>query len=166
LERHEASEVKAYVLFSFSLGKDDADQKMLMFQQLVVRGTGRKPNPPRDLQSQPGSRGALLTWKLPSVGGEWIRGWRVYRETESNLYCEIQDPGNRQLYVDLTSGTTPPQSNFFISAIGAAGVESAKVGILVAALPEAGAPAIPPPPPGYSDENAGGRSPGYYRTGL
>lgn len=142
---------------------------MLVTQQLVNRGNGRPPYPPRDIQAQPGSRGALLTWKLPVTGGEWIRGFRIYKDTESNLYSEIQDPGNRKLYVELSSGSTPPVTNFFISALTADGSESPKVQVQAQALAETGAPSIPDPPPGYGSEGSGGGGRNYYgpaRTGA
>jgi hypothetical protein len=147
---------KAYVPFSFSLSKDAADYKLLVIQQLKVRGNGRPPEPPRDVQAQPGSRGALLTWKLPVSGADWIRGWKVYKDTESQLVQEIHDPGQRQLYVALTSGATPPITNLFVSSITAAGAESVKVVVKASAIAEVGAPAVPSPPPGYADEKYGG----------
>ena len=152
---------KAFLPFSFSLSKPDADQRDLIIQQLKVRGNGRPPDPPRDLQAQPGSRGTLLTWKLPQ-DSQWIRGWRVYKDTESNLLQEIHDPGQRQLFVALSSGEVPPVTNLFVSSISAAGAESAKVVIKAVALSEIGAPIIPPRPPGYGDEDAGGKGQGYY----
>lgn len=154
--------MKSYIPFSFSLGKDDADQRMLITQQLKSRGNGRAPEAPRDVQAQAGSRGALLTWKLPATGGNWIRGYRIYKDTESNLYQEIQDPGTRQLYVALSSGATPPVTNFFVSAISAAGAESPKTQVKAVALAEAGAPEIPAVPPGYAKESAGGATRRYY----
>lgn len=154
--------MKSYFTFSFPLTKAIADYKMLVTQQLVSRGNGRAPDPPRDIQAQPGSRGALLTWKLPVTGSEWVRGWRIYRDTETNLYSEIQDPGNRKLYVELSSGSAPPVTNFFVSALSAAGAESQKVQVQAQALAETGAPEIPAPPPGYGNEGSGGGGRSYY----
>jgi hypothetical protein len=159
--------MKAYVPFSFSLGKEDADYKNLVNQQLVARGVGRTPSAPRDLQAQPGSRGALITWKLPAGRNtEYIRGWRIYKDTESNLHSEIQDPGRRQIYVTLTAGDTPPITNFFISAITQGGAESTKVQIKAQSLAETGAPAVPSTPPGYTTEGSGGGTTGYYGGGI
>jgi hypothetical protein len=154
--------VKAYVPWSFSLAKKDADYNMLVTQQLVAHGNGQSPSAPRDLQAQAGSRGALLTWKMPTKNAQWIRGFRVYKDTENNLAAEIQDPGRRQLYVTLTSGTTPPVTNFFISAISQTGAESAKVQIKAVSLAETGAPSVPGTPPGYTQEGSGGGNTGYY----
>lgn len=157
--------MKSFIPWSFSLGKEDADQRLLIEQQLKTRGNSRTPDPPRDVFSQPASRGALLTWKLPESGGEWIRGWRVYKNTESNLHSEIQDRGRRQLYVALSSGETPPVTNFFVSSISAAGAESVKVQVKAVAIAEVGAPDIPGPPPGYTGEGAGGADRNFYGRG-
>lgn len=135
--------MKSYIPWTFSLGKQDADNKLLIIQQLKSRGTGRAPDSPRSLQSQAGSRGALLTWHPPETGTKWIRGWRIYKGTESNLHAEVNDPNVRQLYVGLSSGSQPPATNFFVSAITASGVESPKVMIQAQALTETGAPDVP-----------------------
>jgi hypothetical protein len=156
---------KAFVTFNFSLSKADADQKLLTIQQLKVRGSSRTPLPPRDITAQPGSRGALLTWKLPDSGADLIKGWRIYKDTEKELYRDIQDPATRQHYAELSSGATPPVTNFFISAIGASGSESRKVQVQAQALAEAGAPAIPTTPPGYTSEGSGGGNQDYYGAG-
>lgn len=147
---------KAFVPFSFGLGKSNADYKALVTQQLKVRGSGQMPGAPRDIQATPGSRGALLTWKLPADSSDIIKAWRVYKDTENNLNSSIEDAGIRQLYVTLSSGVTPPVTNFFVSSISASGAESAKVPVQAVAIAEAGAPAVPPPPPGYSSESSGG----------
>lgn len=148
--------MKAFVPFSFGLGKADADYKALVIQQLKVRGSSQAPGAPRDITSTPGSRGALLTWKLPASDSDVIRGYRIYRDTENNLHETIQDAGIRQFYVTLSSGVTPPVTNFFVSAITASGAESQKVPVQAVAIAEAGAPAVPPPPPGYTQEGSGG----------
>jgi hypothetical protein len=154
--------MKAFVPFSFGLGKANADYKALVIQQLKVRGSSQAPGAPRDVQATAGSRGALLTWKLPETNSDVIRGYRVYRDTESNLHATIDDSGIRQLYVTLTSGATPPVTNFFVSAISASGAESQKVPVQAVAIAEAGAPAVPAPPPGYTNENSGGADQSLY----
>jgi hypothetical protein len=98
----------------------------------------------------------LLTWKLPAANSDVIKGYRIYRDSETNLADTIQDSGIRQTYVTLTSGATPPVTNFFVSSISASGAESQKVPVQAVAIAEAGAPAVPPPPPGFSDEGSGG----------
>lgn len=148
--------MKAFVPFSFGLDKANADYKALVVQQLKVRGSSQAPGTPRDLQATPGSRGALITWKLPANNSDVIKGFRIYRDTENNLHQTIQDSGIRQFFVPLSSGATPPVTNCFVSSISASGAESAKVPVQVVAIAEAGAPAIPPPPPGYTQEGSGG----------
>lgn len=125
-----------------------------------TRGTARIPNPPRDIIPQPGPRGVLLSWSLPSGFADDITGWRVYKDDENTLYVELHDRGSRQHFIETTAGSIPPVSNFFVSSINALGQESAKVQVQSAAAVEAGAPPMPGSPPGYTQGNAGGGNTG------
>lgn len=120
-----------------------------------LRGTPKTPSAPRDIFSQPASRGVLLTWKLPEVNDD-IVGWRVYKDSESSLHIDIKDKGVRQAFVSLSSGATPPKTALFVCSVNAVGKESPKVQIAVSATAETGAPTVPSVPPGYTQEAAGG----------
>jgi hypothetical protein len=130
-------------------------EKQQAANHIRVRGTPGKPEPPRDLQVQSGSRSVLLSWKLP-VSNDDIAGWRIYQNTESNLVAEIRDKGTRQVTIPMNSGTTPPVANFFVCAISTLGRESSKTTGQGSALAETGAPDVPTVPPGYTAESAGG----------
>ena len=134
-----------------------AIEKEQITNHIRLRGTPSKPETPRDVQVQSASRSALLTWKLP-VFHDNISGWRVYKDTESNLVAEIRDKGTRQVIIPLDAGASPPVANFFICSISTLGRESAKTSIQGSALAETGAPSIPSVPPGYTTEAAGGRN--------
>lgn len=84
--------------------------------KIVSRGTSKQPEAPRDLQFQTGSRGGLLTWKLP-VSSADVSGYRVYKDDEASLYEEIQDRGRRQEYIELTA---TPSGSVAITAIARA----------------------------------------------
>lgn len=130
-------------------------ERLMFDQQVANQGSPRRPDPPRDVFVQSGSRKVLLTWKLPPHSDD-IRRWRIYRDTEKNLVMEVADRGTRQMYLDVSAGTTPPTYNFFVSSVNAAGVESVKVQVQGKATAETGAPSDPPPPPGYTNESSGG----------
>lgn len=130
---------------------------------LRTRGSTRLPQAPRDLIAQSAPRAVFLTWGLPQVFFD-IVGWRVYKSDENTLFTEIRDRGNRQCMVESTAATTSPVSNFFVSSLNAAGKESQKIQVQKAALNEAGAPATPGSPPGYSGySNNMSNNYGHYR---
>lgn len=124
---------------------------------LRTRGGTGKPQAPRDVFVQPASRGVLITWKLP-VDHDTVAGWRIYKNTESNLVAEIRDKGTRQAFIPLDAGATPPQNNFFVCSFSTLGRESGKIFRQGKATIEASAPGVPEPPPGYVQEQAGGRN--------
>lgn len=113
------------------------------------RGTAKLPSAPRDIVAQSGPRGVLVTWGLPQVYFD-IVGYRVYKGDENTIYTEIRDRGNRQCFVESTAGSTPTVTNIFISALSQMGKESQKVQVQQKATSEAGAPAMPGSPPGYT----------------
>lgn len=130
----------------------DKDRVMTRIQSV---GVGVKPNPPRSVTPQSGARKIVLTWVAPDqdiAGG----GYRVYKDTEINLYKDIQDPSCRQVEVNASSGATPNKINVFVSRVDPSGVESRKVWVQCAPTAEAGAPADPSPPPDWDQEPHGG----------
>jgi hypothetical protein len=91
-------------------------EKQQLADQLRVRGTSQIPNPPRDLFYQAGPRGALITWKLPESGEEQIAAWRVYRNTEDELYADVRDRGTTVLCGnDFWCNATSHASVYFFS---------------------------------------------------
>lgn len=133
---------------------------------IEANGTATQPQAPRDVFFQPGSRGGLLTWKLPLKNSNII-GYRIYKGDEDTLYKAIQDRGRRQEYIELPAGT-PTSTVFalFVSCLNSSGVESRKVWTDAAASPETGAPTIPSPPPEYASEGAGGIDRDYRSRGT
>jgi hypothetical protein len=121
-----------------------------------TRGTAQIPQPPRDIITQSGPRGMLVTWNLPAGFATDIQRWRVYKDDENTLYADINDRGTRQCFIETTASATPPVVNVFVSSMNALGVESRKVQAQGQAATEAGAPAMPSPPPGYTSGGAGG----------
>lgn len=110
------------------------------------RGTSQRPLAPRDVRAIGSSRSVLVLWALPSPNSD-ILGWRIYKDTEANLYKEIADRGTRQCSVESSAGAV---TNFFVSsvnALGAPGGESPKVQVQGTATAEAGAPAVASTPP-------------------
>jgi hypothetical protein len=122
---------------------------------LSVRGTDKKPDAPRDVTAQSGSRKALVTWKAP-VYYQDIKKWRVYKDTEENLYKEVSDSNTRQMSVELSSGATPPVTPIFVSAVNGLGYESRKVQVNAVAITEGTAPADPKPPIDFEEDPRGG----------
>lgn len=112
-----------------------------------TRSTAQVPSPPRDLILQAAPRGILVSWSLPAGFNTDIAKWRVYKDTESNLYQEMADRGTRQCFVETSAGATPPVTNIFVSSINLLGYESQKVQAQGQAAVEAGAPPMPPSPP-------------------
>lgn len=121
-----------------------------------TRGTAKIPFPPREIFAQSGPRGVLLSWSLPAEPSDDIFGWRIYKDDESTLMIELHDRGSKQHFVECTSGSTPPVTNFFISSINAFGAESRKIQVQGTASVESGAPSFPSSPPGYSQGGASG----------
>lgn len=108
-------------------------------------GTTARPAPPRNLQTQSGSRKVLVTWDAPLVT-DGILGYKVYTDSESSLLATLNDANVRQYNVDASAGATPPSKSIFISSF-TKNNESVKVQIIGTATAEAGAPADPAPPP-------------------
>lgn len=156
--------VKAYHDYNFGNLKANARAKRQASDYLATRGLPGRPPAPRDVQIQSGARKVLLTWKL-APNDQTTAHWRVYRDTESNLVMEIADLGTRQMFLDVTSGATPPVYNFFVSGVSQLGVEGPKVQVQGSAEVEAGAPSDPSLPPGYTDESSGGGSTHYSGSG-
>lgn len=140
-----------------------ASRRVLATDVIRNRGTALIPPPPREITVQSAPRGLYLTWNLPDprdTGTKFICGWRVYKDDENTLYEEIRDRGNRQKFVECTSGSAPPVTNVFISSINELGQESQKVQIQGTALVESGAPSMPGAPPGYTNTGGGDRASG------
>src|SRR5713226_3539559 len=74
----------------------------------LTRGTAQKPQPPREIITQSGPRGVLLSWSLPSGYNTDIQRWRIYKDDENTLYAEIYDRGARQHFIETTAGAVPP----------------------------------------------------------
>lgn len=125
---------------------------------LQVSGSRKRPDPPRSIIAQPGSLEVLLTWNSPYRSGD-ISGWRIYKDTESNLVDSIQDPNVRQARIKVPANTS---TAFYISAVNAMGTESIKVQVIAKAntdqLVASGGTSgtTPSLPPGYSNEPSGG----------
>src|SRR5579883_1187670 len=80
---------------------------------LPLVSSRRRPDPPRNLISQPGSLEALITWNAPIKFNE-VAGWRIYRDNEGNLVDTILDPNSRQYRPKLPANTA---TAFYVSAI-------------------------------------------------
>lgn len=113
-------------------------------QWFRVNGDNTKPQPPRNLQAQSGSRKVLVTWDAPA-DPSGIAGYKVYTANEDQLLDTINDPNVRQYNVPASSGATPSVMNVFISSFSAQR-ESALVQIQGSATAESGAPSDPAPP--------------------
>src|SRR6266852_6319697 len=122
----------------------------------LTRGTAQKPLPPREIITQAGPRGVLLSWSLPAGYNTDIQRWRIYKDDENTLYAELMDRGARQHFIEATAGATPPTTNFFVSSVNNLGVESQKIQVQASAAVEAAAPTMPSSPPGYTSCGAGG----------
>lgn len=115
-------------------------------------GSGKRPNPPRSIVAQGGSRKIVVTWNSDPNNESNVR-YRVYRNTESELYRECVE---QHCEVSCSTSATPALINIFVSAITPTGIESRKVLVQCAPAAEAGAPAEPSPPAGWSREPTGG----------
>ena len=116
-----------------------------------LRGTSKRPQPPRDVICQTAPQGLLVTWHYPVVNGD-IQRWRVYKNNEITLHAEITDRGTRQCFVPATDSVP---INVFVSSLNAAGVESTKV--YRQGTPGASTATMPDVPPEYNDIDSGGR---------
>ena len=108
-------------------------------------GVTARPQPPRNLQAQAGSRKILVTWDAPIVT-DGIIGYRIYTDNESSLLATLYDPNVRQYSVAASAGSSPPTKNIFVSSFSKNN-ESVKVQIQGKASAEAGAPTDPSVPP-------------------
>lgn len=125
---------------------------------LSLKGTSDRPDSPRDLRYLASSRGALIFWSLPTSFSDIVK-WRIYKDTEVNMITELSDRGTRQVTIELTSGTTPPVTNIFVTSVNAAGRESIPAHIQAQATAETGAPAAASAPADYT--GTGGRNKSY-----
>lgn len=141
------------ILRGYGLGMSTLQRQQARTQagdMIRTRGTNRVPGKPRDIFTQAGPRGVLLNWRLPDGFSDDVAGFRVYKDDETKLFAEVNDPHTTQYFAETTAGATPPVTNFFVSSINQLGVESPKVPIQSAALVEAGAPVMPVTPPTYT----------------
>jgi phosphoribosylcarboxyaminoimidazole (NCAIR) mutase len=83
------------------------EERKNLSDKIITRATARRPATPRDLFFQAGSRGGLLTWKLPTINDD-IDGYRIYKDSDLNLYEEIKDRGRRQEYIELSAAAVTP----------------------------------------------------------
>jgi len=120
-----------------------------------IRGTAKVPLAPRDVIAQPGPRGVLITWNLPTFNTD-ITGWRVYKGDENTLFQDIADRGVRTAFAESTGAASSPVTNFFVSSRNALGKESQKIQVKQAATNESGAPSTPGTPPAYTQGYSGG----------
>src|SRR6266550_2856151 len=144
----------------------DAARTILEQQSKVIgvltrnsQGTRRRPEPPRSLVSQPASLGAVLTWNAP-VKTKGVVGFRIYKDTETNLLEEVRDPARRQFRVVLPANT---KANYYVSTFTSQNAESPKIPVLVSSntdqLATAGSGtngSQPSPPPSWGSEPSGG----------
>jgi len=91
-------------------------QRVRSVTQVRAHGTQRIPAPTRGVIVQQGDGGALVTWHLPKRYGD-VTGYRIYIGTEKNLAMQIRDRGARQMFIPLTSGSSAPLNNIFLSAV-------------------------------------------------
>lgn len=139
------------------LGKNpkDANEQWEKRQQATdfirQRGTSNPPDPPRDLIAQSAPRGIQISWGLPAGDSRQITGWRVYSPDENTLVGTIPDRGTRIFTIPVTAGATPASTNVYVSSVNALGFESALILATGKAIAEAGAPAQPAPPPGFTE---------------
>lgn len=124
-----------------------------------LNGSQTRPDPPRNLQYQPGSRKALVTFDAPTVT-TGIVGYKFYVDSETSLLDTVNDPNVRQYSIPSSAGATPPTRNVFISSF-TKNNESVKVQIQVKATAEAGAPVDPTPPPGSAASGTTGKTLGF-----
>jgi hypothetical protein len=132
-----------------------AVEKYNIAAQIRQRGTPQNAMPPRDIQVQSAAGGVQVSWKLPTTHDN-IAGWRVYVNNESNLAAQIRDKGTRQIFVPLSSGSSPTASNIMVSAFTTLGRESAKVVKQGTPSTQTASTTVPTVPPGYDAEAAGG----------
>ena len=133
-------------------------------ERILVRGTRRKPQAPRDVFIQSGPRGILVNWRFPSGYRGDIVGWRVYKDDENSLFCELHDTNTVQHFIETTAGSAPPVVNVFVSSFNSLGIESPKVQAQGSAIAEAGAPIMPHTPPTYTKTYGSGGGTGRYNT--
>jgi hypothetical protein len=81
-----------------------------------VNGDNRKPDPPRNLQAQSGSRKVLVTWDAPIVT-DGIIGYKIYTTNENQLLDTVADANVRQYSVPASSGASPAVINIFVSQL-------------------------------------------------
>lgn len=131
-----------------------------------TRATAQVPQLPRDIILQPAPRGILVSWGLPAGFSTDIARWRVYKDTENNLYQEMADRGTRQCFVETSAGAAPPVTNVFVSSVNLLGYESNKVQAQGQAAVEAGAPPMPPSPPPTGNTGGGYQGGNNSRSGA
>jgi hypothetical protein len=110
-----------------------------------LRGDNRKPEPPRDVIAQAGSRSTLVTWK-PPIGVDRVGGYRIYTPRENDLFDSKRDPDTTSVTIPLSSGASPTAQAVYISCVSPSGIESNKVQVIAIATAEAGAPSVPTVP--------------------
>lgn len=147
------------ILRNYGVGMTSVERQTARFQAqdaTIARGTGRTPQPVRDVFAQPAPRGVLLNWRSPSGFNGDVAGYRIYKDTETNLFAEIRDPNTRQHFIDSSAGSTPPVANFYVAAINKLGVQGPITQVQSSALTEAGAPQLPGSPGDYGQGFGGG----------
>lgn len=140
--------------------KQSFEDKARYAQQFDAIGSADVPPAPREFSIQSGARKVLLTWGL-AANDKITAHWRLYKDTEANLVMEIADRGTRQIFLDVTAGTTPPTYNFFVSGVSIQGREGPKVQAQGKALAETGAPSDPSVSSDFTAGGSGGGNTSY-----
>lgn len=131
----------------------------------VTLGARRPPAPPRSLIVQPGTQKAVLTWAGP-VDMRGVDGWRVFVDSDKQLFATIYDPATKKIEIPVTAGGSRFAAVSSFTKIGRTTIiESARIPTVVTANSDKfvvtgtggeTAGTSPVAPPEYADEPSGG----------
>jgi hypothetical protein len=133
-------------------------------ENMRLRGSERRPEPPRSLLAQGGARKVVVTWAPPKNSAE-IVGWNVYKDTESQFYAHIGSRDIRRVDINVNTSASPSAAAVYVCSVSAQGRESEKMQVMGTPLAETGAPADPAPSPEVNPEGSTSKSWRYYYYG-
>jgi len=90
-----------------------------------ARGLATRPPPPRNIIVSGTHAVLIVKWDAPAFPlVNYVNGWRIYLDTESNLVASISDAALTTYQVSI--GDTQ-KHNIFVSSLNRMGLESRKV---------------------------------------
>jgi hypothetical protein len=116
--------MKSPLPFTWPPNQTNLDYQTRWSQALAAQGNNRVPPAPVGVQAIVGTMKVTLKWNVAAVDQGLIAGFRIFKDTESNLVQTVSDPNARSIDIPLTDNSP---HNFFVASVSPAKKQSKPV---------------------------------------